>query len=104
MAENEIHLNDVGTIIEVTITEDGSAVDVSTSTTQELILKDPKGNLKTKTTNFTTNGSDGKIQFTSVITDFDRQGVWRIQAHLVLLSPIGDWRSDFGDFTVFPNL
>ena len=104
MAENEIHLNDVGTIIEVTITEEGSVVDISNATTQELILKDPKGNIKTKTTSFTTNGEDGKMQFTSIITDFDRQGVWRIQAHLVLLAPIGDWRSDYGEFTVFPNL
>ena len=104
MAEDEIHLNDAGTIIEVEITEDGVVVNISTATTQELILKDPKGNLKTKTTTFTTNGEDGKIQFTSVITDFDRIGVWRIQARLVLGSPVGDWKSDYGEFTVFPNL
>lgn len=104
MAENEIHMFDVGTTIQVTIVEDGVAVDISSATTQEIILKSPKGIIKTKPSSFLTNGSDGIIKYLSIITDFDEEGVWRIQAHVVLLAPTGDWKSDFGDFTVFPNL
>ncbi len=104
MAENEIHVDDVGTTIEVTLTEDGSIVDVSSATTQEIKIKSPDGTVTTKTSTFVTNGTDGKIEFVSIAGDFDRDGVWRIQARVVLTSPAGTWNSDLGEFTVFPNL
>ncbi len=104
MAENEIHVDDIGTVIEVTLTEDGTAVNVSSATTQEIKIKSPKGTVKTKPTSFTTNGIDGKIEFISVANDFDEDGVWRIQARVILATPVGTWNSDVGEFTVFPNL
>jgi hypothetical protein len=105
MAENEIHVGDVGTTIEVTLTEDGSVIDISTATSQEIKIKGPKGNaVKSITSTFVTNGTDGKIEFVSSVGDFDKEGVWRIQAKVTLTSPAGTWSSDYGEFTVFPNL
>lgn len=104
MAENEIHVGDVGTTIEVTLTEDGSIVDISTATTKEIKIKGPHGAVNTKIATFVTNGTDGKLEFVSVAGDFNRDGVWRIQAKVILNSPAGTWNSDLGEFTVFPNL
>ena len=48
------HVSDIGTIIQITITEDGVALDISSATTKEIILKKPSGTLLTKTATFTT--------------------------------------------------
>ena len=39
MAANEIHVNDVGTQFLVTVTDGSRAVDISSATTKELIIK-----------------------------------------------------------------
>ena len=39
MAANEIHVNDVGTKFLVTVTDGSIAVDISSATTKQLIIK-----------------------------------------------------------------
>ena len=110
MAANEIHVNDIGTVFEVTLLDEGSSpqiVDLSTATVKELIFKDPAGTSTTQTAAFTTDGTDGKIQYTTLTGDLDTAGLWYLQAHIVIgtASPInGEWRSDIGQFEVFDNL
>ena len=102
MAKNEIHLNDIGTIFEVTVQDDGVVVDISGATTKEIIFKKSRGEVVTKPAVFTTDGVDGKMRYVAVAGDLDERGQWELQAHVVLAS--GEWRSDVDVFTVFPNL
>ena len=102
----QVHLNDIGTIFRATINDCVSGqqqvLDVSGATTLQLIFKAPSGNTKTKTAVFTTDGTNGQVEYTTVSGDIDETGVWKIQAYIVL--PSGSWRSDIGKFTVHENL
>ena len=62
--EEEVHYNDIGTVILVTIKDcvSGTAtvLNVSAASTLELILQSPSGTSTTKTASFNTDGTDGK--------------------------------------------
>jgi hypothetical protein len=49
-----------------------------------------------------TDGSDGKIYYTSIDGDFDEVGTWRIQCKIGIGG--GTFRSDVGTFKVYENL
>lgn len=102
MAANEIHKDDIGTIFEVTVKDGSIAVDVSGATTKDIIFKKPNGSTLTKASVFVSDGTNGKIKYTSIAGDLDVIGVWKIQSHLVLSG--GTWKTDVGSFEVFDNL
>ena len=102
MSANEIHLNDVGTVFEATIMDGTSVVDISAATTKQLIFRGPNGVSKTKSAVFTTNGTDGKLKYTTVANDLDPVGQWSWQAYVVLAA--GAWHSDVAEFIVYENL
>ncbi len=102
MAANEVRVGDIGTVFEITLMDGTTVVDVSTATTLEIIFVKPKGTRLTKTASFSATGTDGKIKYTAVSGDLDTQGVWQIQAHIIM--PTGAWRSDIQTFEVCANL
>lgn len=102
MANGEIHVGDVGTLLEVTVTDDGAAVDISSATTKEFKFKKTDRSTLTKAATFVTNGTDGKLQYTTAGGDLDMAGSWGLQVHVVL--PSGEWHSDIQPFTVHPNV
>ena len=64
----EAHVDDVGTIFRVTVydtTSSGgtSVADISGATTKQFTFKRPDGTTFTKTAVFTTDGTDGNIQY-----------------------------------------
>ena len=99
---DEIHKNDVGTIIRLTVTDDGSAVDLSASSTKQILLRKPSGQVLTKTASFTTDGTNGQIQYTTIAGDLNEVGDWRAQASLVFAS--SSWLSSILVFTVHENV
>lgn len=99
---NEIHVNDIGTIFLVTIKEATVAQDVSSATTKQLLFKNPSGTVLTKTAVFNTNGTDGKIKYTTVSGDLSIWGSWQLQAYIVL--PTGEWHTDVVNFEVYKNV
>lgn len=100
---SEIHKGDIGTVFEATIMDGTSIVDVSSATTQELYFKKQSGTTMTKVTTFTTDGTDGKIQWaTTVIGDLDEVGELQIQGHVIL--PTGEWKTDIYTDTIYENL
>jgi hypothetical protein len=101
MAADEVHVGDVGTTFILTVT-DGTAVDVSGATTKQILFGKPNGSTVTKTAAFTTDGTDGKVQYSTVANDLDMAGVWNIQAYVVLAA--GSWHSDVTSFVVYPNV
>lgn len=96
-------LNDVGIVFELTVKDEGAfVVDLSSATTIELIFRDPDGTSVTQTATFTTDGSDGKIQYTTLAGDLDVVGLWSWQGHVVIGT--SDWRTSSNEFRVLPNL
>lgn len=99
----QVQMDAIGVVIEVTVTEDDVVADLSTVTTKQLILRKPNGDELTKTALFTTNGSDGKLRYTTIAGDLDHIGTWKVQPYLVF--PGGfDGRIDHGSFRVKANI
>jgi hypothetical protein len=102
MAVNEIHVGDIGTILTVTFQDAAVAVDISGATTKEIWLKDPAGATVKSAGTFVTDGTDGKLAYTSIAATFGSAGDWQIQGYVVLAG--GTWHTDVSDFEVFANL
>ena len=103
----QIQKNDFGTVIRVTVQDlqaNGSTLvlDVSAATTAQFILRKPSGAKLTKTTSFTTDGTDGNIEYTTIAGDMSESGDWKLQVYLIF--PTGSWRTDIGSFNVCDNL
>ena len=105
-SEQEIHYNDIGTVILVTVKDCVSGTStvlvLSSATSLEIIFKSPSGTSTTQTASLYTDGTDGKIFYTSVDGDFNVVGTWRIQTKIGIGG--GTFRSDVGSFKVYENL
>lgn len=97
-----IHINDVGTIFKVTITDDGVALDVSTASAKQIKFRKPSGVTVSKTADFDTDGSDGVIKYAATSGFIDEIGTWRIQGRIVNAS--GEWSSQIKPFTINKNI
>ncbi len=102
MAADEIHMLDIGTVLTVTVKDGTSIVDISAATTHDIILGRPDCTSVTKTGTFTTDGSNGKIYYTTIANDLNQIGWWKIQAYIIGSS--GTWKSDVGNFEVHKNI
>lgn len=93
--------NDVGTIFIITIVDDnGDAVDISGATTKNIKFLKPDETAVTKTADFTTDGSDGKIQYETVDQDLIPAGLWHIQGYVDIGSGDTIFHSTVDKFTV----
>lgn len=102
MATNIPQLNAIGVKIELTIKEDGSALNISSASKKDIILKKPDGTTSTKTGVFATDGTDGKIKYLTVSGDLDIDGRWGVQGDLVVGTFTG--KTAKGYFDVANNL
>ncbi len=102
MAVNEIHLNDLGTALRILVKDGTATVDISGASTKNIILKKPSGVVMTKTADFTTDGTDGKLEYITATADINEWGPWKIQANIITAST--NFKSDIGEFTVYVNL
>jgi len=98
----EIHVDDIGTVFEITLVDCDTPVNISAATAKSIIFSKPDGTTVAKTATFTTDGSDGKIRYTTIANDLDLDGKWKIQA--VVVMPTGSWSSNISTFAVKPNL
>ena len=99
----EIQYNDFGTPIRFEIVNpDYKAEDVSAATAVTILLRAPDGTVLTKSGTFTTDGTDGKVQYTAVDGDLDQAGAWQGQARVT--TPSGQWTSQTVSFKVKANL
>lgn len=98
-----IRIGDIGTVFRLTVKDqDEVVVDVSTASTKQIIFTDPSGTTTAKTATFTTDGTDGKIQYQTVANDLDEAGQWQIQGYVVISS--GSWKTNILRFDVLANL
>lgn len=103
MSADEIHVGDVGTVMQATIKDNGAALDISGFTTKLFFLRQPTGSITTITASFIGgSGTSGVIGFTSTASHFERSGPFKLQAYLS--NGTSTWRSDVYEFTVFENV
>lgn len=103
MSVEEIHVGDAGTLIQATILDSGTALDISAFTTKLFYLKDASGVISTITAIFIGgSGTGGVIGFTSTAGTFGVAGRYQLQAYLAGGTNV--WRSDIYEFTVFGNV
>lgn len=104
----EAHVNDIGTIFRVTVNDTtstgGSTVaDISDATTITFTFKRPDGTTFSKSGSFTSDGSDGKVQYTTVDGDLDSAGTWSLQV-LIVTSGGLTHNTSVATFRVFENI
>ena len=103
----QAHVNDIGTIFRVTVYDTTSTggttvANISTASTKQFTFKRPDGTTFDRAAVFTSDGSDGNIQYLSVDGDLNVAGTWHLQAYVV--TSAGNWRTDVGHFKVSENL
>ncbi len=82
------------------VDQNGKPVPLSGATTMEIILRDPSGKSLPKSAEFSGDGSDGQIEYTTVAGDIDVEGYWEIRGHVI--TPLGEWWSDIGLHKLLP--
>lgn len=103
MSADEIHVGDVGTLIQATIKDSTTTLDISGFNTRYFYLKQPGGTTTTITANFISgSGTAGVIGFTSTASHFDQMGKYKLQVYLS--NGTNNWRSDIYEFSVSSNL
>lgn len=96
-----MHNGDFGTVITVTIIEDGAAVDISAATAHKFILTRPDGSYINPVAVFKTDGTDGKLQYTLVSGDLNQAGKYSLQAKVTFAS--GTYYSEVIPLNVLPD-
>lgn len=99
---DEIHVGDIGTVFQITLTDCNVAVDLTGYTNLDMIFLKPDGTVVVKDAAIFGLASDGIIRYTTIANDLDQVGTWKIQAEITL--PTGTWRSDIEKFKVYANL
>ncbi len=101
---NEVHEGDFGTVYELEIQEDGALLDISSYTTRQIIFKKPtSGDLVTNTAVFSSDGTDGKIRYTTTTAlEIDEDGNWNMQGRLAKSG--ADFKTEIVVFEVVANL
>ena len=102
MSANEIHVDDIGTLFTLTLRDGDDPVDISAATEKVIIFQKPNNSRVEKTATFFSDGTDGKIKYTTISGDLTPAGLWRLQARVVV--PAGTWHSDVYNFIVHPNI
>lgn len=99
----EVHKDDYGTTIIITLVNGaGTALDVSDATLIEFLFEKPSGTVITKTGNFVSDGSDGKVKYTFAEDVLDADGRWKVQVRLTTATAL--WHGDIEKIRVRPNL
>ena len=100
-----LQVGDIGTIIEVTVTEDGGLFDISAADTRIITLVKPLSGQTVQAINaaFVTDGEDGKIQLTTIADDLDEAGLYKVQVQVGF--PSGAiHKSNVDSLVVHPNI
>lgn len=95
----KIKVGDIGTVFEMTLTDQSGVVDISGATTLEFNFKKPSDTTWTATASLVSDGTDGKLKYAFIVSDLDEAGIWYAEAFIVLAS--GSWTSDCVEFTVY---
>lgn len=97
------HLNDVGSVLEITIFNGIVPMNLSQATQLQLQLRKPDGSANIlRTAQKVTDGTDGKICYTWIAGDLDMAGTWRLMIYIE--APGFALHSDILRFDIDKNL
>lgn len=102
MAARELHVGDVGTQILVTLVDGSTPVDLSTATTIQYFIKKPDNTIITVNATLYTDGTDGKIYYTTISSTLDQSGYYVLQTYVII--GVNKWKSDLYRFRVYENI
>jgi hypothetical protein len=105
-----IHVGDVGTALELTISqvrivddvEVKEPLDVSLATAMYVLLESPTGIVKRLTATFVTNGVDGIIEAVTEDGTIDEAGTWKMQGYIEF--GVSKFHADKRNFSVVQPL
>lgn len=99
-----IQQGNIGTIFVFTLfDQDAVIVDLSSASVLEVLFQKPDRTNFTRTATLTTDGTDGKFQYTTIAGDLDQAGdQWERQGRVVL--PSGDFKTNVIHFPVKRNI
>lgn len=101
--DKHIMVDTIGLDFIITILENcEDIIDISTATSIDIYLTKPDGTLISKTGTLVTDGTDGKVKYTTVSGDLDQVGTWKIQAIINISSNV--YPSSIYTFKVYANL
>ena len=99
---SQIHVGDIGTTLVGTVLDGGAAVDISSASSMQMIIKKPDQTSMTKTAINYTDGTDGKMKYVTVTDDIDQVGNYKIQGKVVIGS--ATYYSSVSTFKVYCNI
>jgi hypothetical protein len=100
----EIHQGDIKTVYQVTIEDDGVAVDVSAATVT-LTFKWPDGTSEEVAATFVTDGTDGQVEYEIPSGKLTQPGMMKVQAKVDYSGGGGGtWYTNISDHRVHRNL
>jgi hypothetical protein len=81
-----LQVGNIGSKLRATCYDQAQAVvDISAATSMVLYLKNPSGKLKAFTASLDTNGTDGRLQYTTTAaTDLNEHGKWKAQGKITI--------------------
>jgi hypothetical protein len=99
---NEIHVDDVGSKLLITVYDNDEVVDISDAVVLNIFIKKPDGVLLTKYATLENDGTDGKMYYLTEDGDLDIAGNYKIQGKVVITG--GTYYTSTGTFKVHCNL
>ena len=100
-----LQVGDIGTVIEITVTDDGALFDISGADTLIITLVKPLSGDKVQalSASFVTDGTDGKIKLVTVADDLDEAGLYEVQVQIGFPSGVIH-KSNVDSLVVHPNI
>lgn len=99
---NEIHTNDIGSKLLITVYDDGQVVDISDAAMLTIYIRKPDNTLLEKVASLETDGTDGKMYYLTEGGDLDTPGNYKIQGRVIITG--GTYYTSTGTFKVHCNL
>ena len=94
---------DIGSVIRVTVKENGQIFDASGAVVKMMKLRKPSGDVLEVPADFQTDGSNGILQYVTVEDDLGETGPWTGQVFLEFAANAA-WHTEPWSFTVGGNL
>ena len=99
---SEIHENDIGTKLIITIIDNNEIVDLSSALALDVYIRKPNDTILSRIGTLETDGTDGKLYYIIVAGDIDEAGMYKLQCRITL--PNGVFYSSIVTFKVHCNL
>ena len=99
-----VQLGDVGTVFKIRVIDcdTGAVIPIDAATTLKITFKKPDKTIVTKTAVFSTDGTDGYLQYITIVDDMDQVGIWTLQGYVAGVA--FKHNTAIGKFTVADNL